>query len=364
MRIINFFGILCLLFAFPVYASPYEPLVDIPGMADQVTISSYLIGIYNFFLSIVGIVAVLMIILGGMRYISAAGNSSAIGDAKSMIESAISGLLLALLSWLFVSTINPDILYVRQPGLTKPNSSALLDNPVNIFGENNQSCLAGNSFIGIEGNVTDCKCRDGSSVPHDPADSNCNDLCKSAKKCGDKFLVVKITEDRPLEGTVYNLDGNDKLWEFFLTNNGQYDAFNVSAEEYLGDTDYEYNCAILATVEINNALDQHYIYWVREGAIINPSIPSLSQSIGVVKGVDYLGCCDNNSSTPDCDMDFALTEGGECVETSGNKILATRFGYDAANECHDNCSFAERTENGEFDYFPIKKITCQGGFWG
>lgn len=361
MRIVNFFGILCLLFAFPAYASPYEPLVDIPGMADQVTISSYLIGIYNFFLSIVGIVAVLMIILGGMRYISAAGNSSAIGDAKSMIESAISGLLLALLSWLFVSTINPDILYVRQPGLTKPNSSALLDNPVNIFGENNQSCLAGNSFIGIEGNVTDCKCRDGSSVPHNPADSNCNDLCKSAKKCGDKFLVVKITEDRPLDATVYNLDGNDKLWEFFLTNNGEYGAFNIKAENYLADDSY--SCAILATVEINNAFDHHYVYWVREGTIINPSIPSIEQSIGV-EGVDYVSCCSDESPTNDCDMDFALTNDAVCVKASGDKILATRFGYDAADECHDNCSFAERTENGEFDYFPIKKITCRGGFWG
>lgn len=361
MRIVNFFGILCLLFAFPAYASPYEPLVDIPGMADQVTISSYLIGIYNFFLSIVGIVAVLMIILGGMRYISAAGNSSAIGDAKSMIESAISGLLLALLSWLFVSTINPDILYVRQPGLTKPNSSALLDNPVNIFGENNQSCLAGSSFIGIEGNVTDCKCRDGSSVPHDPADSNCNDLCKSAKKCGDKFLVVKITEDRALDGQVYDLDSNDKLWEFFLTNNGEYDAFDVEAETYLADNSY--TCAILATVEIGGlTADHHYIYWVKEGSIISPSSLSIQRSIGDL-GTDYVGCCADNA-TDDCDTDFSLVGGGECDDVSGNKIVRTRFGYNATDECENDCSFAERTSGGEFDYYPARSIRCIGGYWG
>ena len=97
----------------------WEPLVKIPGIpVTGVNLSVYLIGIYNFLLSIVGIVAVMMLIVGGMRYITAAGNSAAIADAKDIITNAIVGLLLALLTWVFIATINPDALYLKKPGST------------------------------------------------------------------------------------------------------------------------------------------------------------------------------------------------------------------------------------------------------
>ncbi|MBU4078527.1 hypothetical protein KKE85_02895, partial [Patescibacteria group bacterium] len=64
-------------------------------------------------LSVVGIVAVIMLIIGGMRYITAVGNPTAISDAKDIINSAITGLILALLSWVFISAINKCFLYNR-----------------------------------------------------------------------------------------------------------------------------------------------------------------------------------------------------------------------------------------------------------
>jgi len=98
-------------------AKAYEPLVRLPGLpADgPLTLSQYIVGLYNFLLSIVGIVAVMMLIIGGMKYIAAAGNASVIADAKDTISNAIFGLLLALLSWVIVSTINPDVLYIKHP---------------------------------------------------------------------------------------------------------------------------------------------------------------------------------------------------------------------------------------------------------
>ncbi|MBU3918928.1 hypothetical protein KKC63_03450 [Patescibacteria group bacterium] len=80
-------------------AAEWTPLVRIPGLpaTGTVNLSMYLIGLYNFMLSVVGIVAVIMLIIGGMRYITAVGNPSAIGDAKDIINSAITGLIFALL---------------------------------------------------------------------------------------------------------------------------------------------------------------------------------------------------------------------------------------------------------------------------
>jgi len=50
-------------------AAEWTPLVRIPGLpaTGTVNLSMYLIGLYNFLLSIVGIVAVVMLIIGGMR---------------------------------------------------------------------------------------------------------------------------------------------------------------------------------------------------------------------------------------------------------------------------------------------------------
>gem|GEM_PF-3192575 len=102
---------------FPALAAGYEPLVSIPGVKDaEVDISSYLKGIYNFLLSIVGIVSVVMLIIGGMKYITAAGSGGAVSSAKETIKNAILGLLLALLSYVIISTINPDVLYIKQIG--------------------------------------------------------------------------------------------------------------------------------------------------------------------------------------------------------------------------------------------------------
>jgi len=119
-----FWACLSFFLAERAYAGGYEPLVQIPGVPEgEVDISKYLVGIYNFLLSIVGIVAVVMLIIGGMKYITAAGSGSAVQNAKDTIKDAIFGLLLALMSYVIVSTINPDVLYLRQPGaaLTKEN---------------------------------------------------------------------------------------------------------------------------------------------------------------------------------------------------------------------------------------------------
>ncbi|MCK4918896.1 MAG: hypothetical protein KAS01_00750 [Candidatus Pacebacteria bacterium] len=107
------------LFAFVsvVGAANWDPLVKIPGIPTTgINLSTYLVGLYNFMLSVVGIVAVMMLIVAGMRYITAAGNAASVTDAKSIAGNAVVGLLLALLSFVILKTINPDVLYLKKPG--------------------------------------------------------------------------------------------------------------------------------------------------------------------------------------------------------------------------------------------------------
>lgn len=117
---IVFFIILTLgLVLSPVFAfAQYNPLVSIPGITGSAGVTGYLGGLYSFLISVVGIVAMGAIVIGGARYLTSAGNPSAVEDAKHTIYQAIYGLLLALTSWVIVKEINPDILVLKNPAVT------------------------------------------------------------------------------------------------------------------------------------------------------------------------------------------------------------------------------------------------------
>lgn len=82
---------------------------------------AYLQWLLKFLFGAVGILTVLMIIIGGLQYViaGASGNPENVKNAKSRIMMAIGGLLLALSSWLILSVINPDLLKLKLPSLSK-----------------------------------------------------------------------------------------------------------------------------------------------------------------------------------------------------------------------------------------------------
>ncbi len=59
----------------------------------------------NYFLTFLGIVAVIMVIYGGVTYVTAAGNDEALGNAKKIIMYALVGIIVILLSFAIVNTI-------------------------------------------------------------------------------------------------------------------------------------------------------------------------------------------------------------------------------------------------------------------
>lgn len=75
----------------------------------------YLMNFYRWFVSITGVLAIAMVVLGGFRWITAAGNSSKIEEAKDIINGAFSGIVLIMISFLFLQLINPQILTLRLP---------------------------------------------------------------------------------------------------------------------------------------------------------------------------------------------------------------------------------------------------------
>lgn len=89
----------------------FKNMEKIPGQEQTSDLVEYLNSIYTFGIAISAILALFMVTLGGFRYIiSSAGNASKAGDAKDMIFSAIYGLILALVAWLILFVINPDLI--------------------------------------------------------------------------------------------------------------------------------------------------------------------------------------------------------------------------------------------------------------
>ncbi|MCR4283989.1 MAG: pilin [Parcubacteria group bacterium] len=93
----------------PVSAFAYELLEPLPGLNEtDVTLSSYLSWLFPFALTVTAVLAVVMIVIGGLQL--AGGGSEGLKTAgKKRIESAIYGLLLAVSAYLILYTINPNL---------------------------------------------------------------------------------------------------------------------------------------------------------------------------------------------------------------------------------------------------------------
>ena len=101
----------------------YVPLSPLPGASTQEisagNVGSYLQTLFTIAISIAGVLAVLMIVIGGLEYLlSEAFTSKA--DAITRIQAALWGLIIILASVVILNTINPDLLNIN---LTLPGMS-------------------------------------------------------------------------------------------------------------------------------------------------------------------------------------------------------------------------------------------------
>jgi hypothetical protein len=76
-------------------------------------IARYTKAIYNYGLGIVGILAAIMLMAGGVMWLTAAGSGGQIEKAQSMIISSIVGLVLVFTSYMILRTINPDLVNLK-----------------------------------------------------------------------------------------------------------------------------------------------------------------------------------------------------------------------------------------------------------
>ena len=90
----------------------FVPLAPIPGLIDKDTAkdpSKFFNALFTYGITIAGLLAVIMITVGGIQYMSSDAVSNKT-EGRERITYALMGLLLVLFSWVLLYTINPEIL--------------------------------------------------------------------------------------------------------------------------------------------------------------------------------------------------------------------------------------------------------------
>lgn len=82
---------------------------DVGGKKQSTLIGEYISAIYKYAIGIVGILAAVVLMIGGVIWLTAGGNQTRISEAKAWIGASLTGLIIALSSYMILATINPDL---------------------------------------------------------------------------------------------------------------------------------------------------------------------------------------------------------------------------------------------------------------
>ena len=104
----------------PGYAHGIELNLNYPefggfNLNDDQKLEDFVAWLYYLVVGISGLVAFVMLVWGGIQWMTSTGNPTAIGDAQDRIKKALLGLLLVLASFLIIQIINPELTILRSP---------------------------------------------------------------------------------------------------------------------------------------------------------------------------------------------------------------------------------------------------------
>ncbi len=95
-------------------------------------IAQYIKSFFIFALGLVGVTALFAIIFGGMNYIFAGSSSARATEGKRWLGAATAGLAILLLSFLILNTINPELISLKEPDLSKQAQTGTSASPFQL----------------------------------------------------------------------------------------------------------------------------------------------------------------------------------------------------------------------------------------
>lgn len=146
--------------------------LNLPAGAEIGTILSQF---YVFGVSMVVILALIMFTIGGVQYMIAGDRDP--GPAKQRMKDALFGLILALISYLILYTINPDL--VREVKLNVNIIDLRQTQPADLQAQEGEPCIGGSSKIEEQcvAGAGSCTDRNTCEPPASGAGGNCLKSC-------------------------------------------------------------------------------------------------------------------------------------------------------------------------------------------
>jgi hypothetical protein len=192
--------------------------VSLPWLAD------YIAATYKYGVGIVSFIAIIMIMVGGLRWTTAGGNASAVTSAKQMISGAVIGMILALGSYLILYSVNPDLVSFKnlQIKLVGRQELDLLDRSIaSVQGDTAPEAGAPTpSFNGCPIALTEPAIKQknsprtkefqekiGSVITGSTVGEKIIQVAEAAAKCGVNFGYCGLTAD-----TIYKLAANTSIY--------------------------------------------------------------------------------------------------------------------------------------------------------
>lgn len=116
----------------PTFLKLNVPIGGLTSIGPERGFPYYIAAWYGFIIGTVGILATVMIMWAGFKWLTSRGNSSTISDAKDIIWSSIIGLLIAFLSYAILHLINPNLTNIEMPSLAGIKTSVTTSAPGGI----------------------------------------------------------------------------------------------------------------------------------------------------------------------------------------------------------------------------------------
>ncbi len=90
-------------------------------------LSQYIAGLYQYLLGIGGMIALVMVLVGGLQYVLGAGAKAQIEKGKERMKNGVIGLILLLSVYLILQTVNPQLAILRNLEVSIPPRYELED---------------------------------------------------------------------------------------------------------------------------------------------------------------------------------------------------------------------------------------------
>ncbi len=200
----------------PIYFTPQVSIGDEVKVGEEIkvderTFAKYIVAIYNWSIRAIVLLAIIMIMVAGSKWMWAGGNAAAITQAKNQITSALIGLVIAIGSYTLLNFINPSLVRLGsleikpveertgQPPIETSCQSATTQEQCEIFSgcewENGECVRAPKCGLTEEEKTWRAQCcgfyvSGEGYTEYKYATIPINDSCRNV--CGDAWITVDI----------------------------------------------------------------------------------------------------------------------------------------------------------------------------